>query len=302
MSTKHTITFAGFLLAFVGSLFFSTKAIMVKYAFGDVKLDAVSLLALRMFYAVPMYAAVLFWLYRKERMPQLKGREWIAVLGLGCMGYYVSSYLDFVGLQFVSAGLERLILFLYPTFVLFINHWFLKHKMERLQVMAIAITYLGLFVAYAGEVAVVDVTPNFILGSVLIFLCAITYAIYIAGSGKIIPKVGATAFTAYAMLAASFGVLLHFFVSHPGQQAVLWNERYWIYGVLLSVVATVLPSFMISGAMKRIGSNNVAIISSIGPVSTILQAHFILNEPITVMQVLGTVLVIVGVLMLGRKK
>jgi len=206
--------------------------------------------------------------------------------------------LDFLGLQYISAGLERLILFLYPSFVVLINAIVFKQKIIKLQVWAIVISYVGMLIAYFGELQIDTVNPGFYWGSLLIFLCAITYAIYIAGSGHLIPKVGASKFTAYALLCSTAGVFLHYILR--GNYEPLRNGmNLWWYGILLAIVATVIPTFLLSIALKKIGANNVAIISSIGPVSTILQAHIFLGEPIFAGQIIGTALIIIGVLLLS---
>lgn len=204
-----------------------------------------------------------------------------------------------MGLQYISAGLERLILFLYPSFAVLINAFVFKQKIQRIQLIALICTYTGIAIAYFGEMKMDVSNPNFLWGSFLVFLCAITYAIYIAGSGYIIPKVGAVKFTAYAMMTATTGILVHFLVAGNHHALLHEDASLWWHGLLLAIVATVLPTFMISAGLKRIGSNNVAIISGIGPVSTILQAHWILGEKIFLAQVAGTVLVVVGVLLIG---
>ena len=236
----------------------------------------------------------------KEGNVRLSTKQWTTVVLLGLFGYYLSSLFDFVGLQYISAGLERLILFLYPTFVVFINMGVFKQKISLIQKLALVLTYAGIALAYVGELTIDTHNPNFYWGSFLIFLCSITYAIYIAGSGSIIPKVGGTKFTAYAMLASTAGVFVHFFIQ-GSYQKLETGAGLWGYGILLAVVATVIPSFMIANGLKRIGSNNVAIVSGIGPVSTILQAHFVLGEKIFVAQIVGTILVIAGVLLIGWK-
>jgi drug/metabolite transporter (DMT)-like permease len=213
-------------------------------------------------------------------------------------GYYLSSLFDFIGLQYISAGLERLILFLYPSFAVLINAFFFKQEIKRIQVWALVLTYIGIGIAYFGELQLDTGNPHFYWGSFLIFLCSITYASYIAGSGYIIPKVGATKFTAYALITSTVGVMLHYILR--GQYDVLQQSKdLWWYGILLAAVATVIPTFMLSAALKKIGANNVAIISSIGPVSTIIQAHFVLKEPIFTEQIIGTGLVLTGILLLS---
>lgn len=301
VTRNNTVTLAGFLITFCGSILFSTKAIIVKKAFADTPMDALSLLALRMLFSLPFFVAAAILSGSGKTNLRLTGRQWLTVIVLGLFGYYLSSLFDFIGLQYISAGLERLILFLYPSFAVLINTFFFKQKITRIQVAALALTYVGIVIAYLGEMKFESGNPNFLLGSMLIFLCAITYSIYIAGSGRIIPLIGGTKFTAYAMLASTTGIFIHYLLR--GDYSKLnGGSDFWMYGIMLALLATVIPSFMISNGMKRIGSNNVAIISSIGPVSTIVQAHFILGERIIAAQIFGTALVITGILLTGWKK
>jgi drug/metabolite transporter (DMT)-like permease len=217
------------------------------------------------------------------------------------LGYYVSSLLDFMGLQYVSAGLERLLLFLYPSFVVFINALVFKQRITAIQKWALLLTYLGIAIAYAGELTLDTSRQGLYFGSLLVILCAVTYSMYIAGSGQLIPLIGANKFTAYAMLAATAGIFAHYALVGNGHLLAAGQEL-WGYGLLLAVLSTVLPSFLISQGLKRIGANNVAIISGIGPISTIAQAHFFLHEPIFMAQIGGTMLVVLGVLLLSWKR
>ena len=264
-------------------------------------MDAITLLMLRMTFSLPFYIGAI-WFARQEGLTPLTTRQWMGVIGLGLFGYYLSSLFDFIGLQYVTAGLERLILFLYPTFAVFINAFVFKQPVIRTQKIALLLTYTGIGIAYIGELSIDIANPNFLWGSFLIFLCSITYSIYIVGSGRMIPTVGVTRFTAYAMLASTTGVFVHFALQGGTFQVVKEAGSHFGYGLLLAIVATVLPTFMMSTGMKRIGSNNVAIISAIGPVSTIIQAHFILGEKIFPAQILGTVLVVIGVILIGWKR
>ena len=299
---KHTVTLAGFLITIIGSILFSTKAIIVKVAFAHTSMDALTLLMLRMTFSLPFYLAAI-WFARREGLTPLTTRQWMGVIGLGLFGYYLSSLFDFIGLQYVTAGLERLILFLYPTFAVFINAFIFKQPVVRTQKIALFLTYTGIAIAYIGELRIGDTgNPNFIWGSFLIFLCSITYSIYIVGSGRLIPTVGVTRFTAYAMLSSTAGVFAHFALGGGSLQLLKEAGTHVRYGILLAVIATVLPTFLLSNGMKRIGSNNVAIISAIGPVSTIIQAHFILGEKIFPAQIAGTLLVIIGVVLIGWKR
>jgi drug/metabolite transporter (DMT)-like permease len=296
----HKISWAGILITLLGSILFSTKAVIVKFAFAKTHVDAVSLLVVRMLFSLPFYLVAAWFVSSKKDNVKFSRKQWLYIILLGLFGYYLSSLFDFMGLQYISAGIERLILFLYPTFAVVINAFAFKEKISRLQKIALLLTYSGIVVAYIGELTIETGNPNFFLGSFLIFLCAITFATYIAGSGKMIPSVGVTKFTAYAMLVSTFGIFLHFVLAGTYEIIDRSSQFIW-YGLLLAVIATVIPSFLISLGMKKIGSNNVAIISSIGPVSTILQAHFILDEPIFVAQIIGTVLIVSGVVLLGWK-
>ncbi|MEJ7768854.1 MAG: DMT family transporter [Chitinophagaceae bacterium] len=301
ITKKPDIPIAGFLFTLLGAVLFSTKAIIVKKAFAETPVDALTLLTIRMAFSLPFFLGIAIISSNKKENTRLTKQQWIYISIVGIFGYYFSSLFDFIGLQYVSAGLERLILFLYPTFTILINAFVFRQKISRVQQLALALTYTGIATAYIGELQLDVHDPLFLWGSFLIFLCSITYAIYIVGSGRIIPVVGPTKFTAFAMLAATAGIFTHFLVA-GNYHTLSFGSGSWYYGVTLAIVATVIPAFLISNGLKRIGSNNVAIISGIGPVSTIIQAHFILGEPIFIAQLIGTSLVILGVLLIGWKR
>jgi len=296
--TAYQLTVTGFLITLLGAVFFSTKAIFVKLAFKGTGVDAITLLSLRMLFSLPFYLVAAWIGAKKESVIPLTKKDWFYVCLLGIFGYHLSSLFDFIGLQYVSAGLERLILFLYPTFSVLINTYFFKTKLNRTQVIALLLTYLGIGIAYFGELKIDSANPGFFFGSVMIFLCAVTYSFYLVGTGRMVNKVGATRYTAYAMLSATAGIFLQFLLTRTFTSVPFSPTLFW-YALVLALVATVLPSFMMSNGMKRIGSNNVSIITSIGPVSTIIQAHFFLGESILPTQVFGTILVIIGVLLIG---
>ncbi len=296
------MSLSGFIITFIGAVLFSTKAIIVKVAFADINVDALSLLAVRMICAIPFYMLVAFYKTGQQKNVKLTSKQWLYLLVLGLMGYYISSLLDFVGLQYISAGLERLILFLYPTITVLLTTIFFKQKNTLIQKVALLITYAGIAIAFFGEMKIDEQNPNFYLGSLLIFLCAITYGFFIAGSGQLIPQIGAIKFTAYAMMVASAGVLFHYFIRGDFAAIQTFNQKFWMYGIALAVIATVIPTFLLSAGLKKLGANNVAIISTVGPVSTILQAHFFLNENFFTAQIIGTTLVVAGVVLIGWKK
>lgn len=288
----------GFLISIGGAILFSTKAIWVKLAFKNTGVDAITLLTLRMLLSLPFYIAAAWLAGKKENVQPLSKRDFRWIILLGVLGYYLSSLFDFIGLQYISAGLERLILFLYPTFAVLLNTYLFKQKITRIQLLALGITYTGIGIAYYAELGTVQQNDSFYFGSFMVFLCAVTYSFYLVGTGRMVTKAGATRYTAYAMLAATAGIFLHFLVKKQWQTVTMSWELGW-YSLALAIIATVIPSFMISAGMKRIGSNNTSIITSIGPVSTIIQASIFLNEPILITQILGTALVIAGVILIG---
>jgi drug/metabolite transporter (DMT)-like permease len=303
-STQHTRNYfiGGVLIALSGAICFSTKAIFVKLAYHDTAVDAISLLALRMVFSLPFFVVSAFASSSKSTNIKFTPRQWVSVAVIGCLGYYISSLLDFLGLQYVTAGIERLILFIYPTLVLLMSSVIFKERIKPMQWVALVVTYVGLLIAFFSEVNVhSEHSSNFILGSVLIFICAFTYAAYIVGSGRLIPLVGAAKFNSYAMSFASIGVLLHFFFN---SDISLWNfpSLVYVYSFLMAILSTVIPSYMVAEGIKRIGSDNAAIVGSIGPVSTLVLAYFFLQENISLFQIVGTVMILFGVLLISGQK
>ena len=296
----QAITLTGFVITLVGALMFSTKAIIVKKAFANTSVDPVTLLTLRMLFSLPFYLVAAFLISSRPANIRFSFKQWGYILFLGFIGYYLSSLFDFLGLQYISAGLERLILFLYPTFAVLLNRFLFNQQLSRMQQGALVLTYMGIFIAFIGEMQLDTSSALFYTGCLLVFLCAVTYSFYLVGSSRLINQIGANKFTAYAMLAATLGVFVHFLFTRNVAQLSA-GTVIWEYGILLAIIATVIPSFLLSAGLKQIGSNNVAIISSIGPVSTILQAHYILGEEVFAAQLIGTALVVAGILLLGWK-
>lgn len=303
MSKQNTSPFfIGVIICLLGAICFSTKAIFVKLAYRDTAVDAVSLLALRMIFSLPFFLVSAGVYSSKENNVKFTNKQWIYVALIGCLGYYISSLLDFMGLQFVTASIERLILFIYPTLVLLMNSVLFKQKIKLIQWLAVIITYAGLLLAFFSEVDFdSSQNENFIWGSFLIFVCAFTYAAYIVGSGKLIPMVGAIKFNSYAMSFACVGVLLHFFVTSE-QSLIELPAKVYTYSFLMAILSTVIPSYLVALGIKRIGSDTAAIVGSVGPVSTILLAYFFLNESIYAMQIVGTAMILFGVLLVSRGK
>lgn len=260
---------------------------------------------LRMLFSLPFYAGSMWYYFRHHSVKKLKPSIYIGACMVGILGYYMSSLFDFIGLQYVSASIERIILFIYPTLAVVLNLLLFKVAISKRQWLAIFITYIGIGLAYWGELNQIPDTKLFFYGTWMILLCAVTYAFYLVGSGKMIPKIGAPQFTSLSMLAASLGIFIHYWIAqHKSFTAIMdlpiLHSNSLIYVIALALIATVIPSFLISGGMKRIGSNDLAIITSIGPVSTLFQARWILGEPFSWEQILGTILVIAGVLLVKK--
>ncbi len=295
MKTKLSDQTLGAFLAVAGIFLFSAKAVLVKVAYMHFSIDAVSLLLLRMIFSLPFYLFIMFKQLRKKEV-RVSQFDVVQIILLGIVGYYLASYFDFEGLKYISASLERLILFIYPTLVLFISSIFLKNRITKNQWAAIAITYLGIMVTY-GPTLGAEGQENIWKGSILIFFSALTYAIYIAGSGNIIPRLGSVLFTSLAMTVSCLFVMMHHLLVH----GFVW-EGYpsWIYviGFSMALFSTVIPSFLISEAIKKIGASNFAVIGSLGPISTIILAVLFIHEKIDAFQLAGTVVVILGVLQL----
>lgn len=286
-----------FAIAAMGVIMFSAKAVFVKMAYAY-DIDSVSLLLIRMGIALPIYIVIAVITSIRQKKQPLQKSEYYLLILLGFLGYYLASYFDFKGLQYISASLERLILFVYPTLVLIISSVFLKKRITLGQKLAIVVTYIGVLLAfYKYGTSTMQVT-NIPLGATLIFLSAVTYAFFLVGSGSLIPKIGSVRFTSYAMIVSCLGVFLHFIIGHPTGLFKYPVEVYKL-GLGMSIISTVIPSFLLGEAIRRLGAPNVAIIGSIGPISTIVLATLFLGETITRYQFAGTIIVIAGVTLLG---
>ncbi|RAJ10634.1 EamA domain-containing membrane protein RarD [Chitinophaga skermanii] len=290
----------GFSMALFGAICFSAKAIFAKLAYRHEPIDAISVLALRMIFSIPFYLVTAIWLYSRPGNQRLTAKQWGYILVLGFMGYYLSSILDFMGLQYISAGLERLILFLYPTFSLLMAAVFFKKKITKLQWSALGLAYIGMLIAFYGDIQTQAISRELIIGSLLVLGCAITYAFYIVGGGEVIPQVGSMKFTAYALTFSSIGVFAHYMLKHGIHFPQATTHVYWLCA-MMAIISTVIPTFLMSEGIRMIGAGNTAIITSVGPVATIAMAYFFLGEEVNVPQVFGTILVLAGVVLIGKK-
>jgi drug/metabolite transporter (DMT)-like permease len=287
----------GILLGVLGIVLFSSKAVMVKLAY-QYHVDAISVLLLRMLFSFPFYLIIAVIYRNKMNTVQIKNTDYTWVVFFGFVGYYLASYFDFVGLSYIKASLERIILFLYPTIVILLNRLFLKQAISKIQVVAIGLTYVGIIIAFSEEVGMSGASTY--LGGFFILLSAITYASYLVGSGWLIPKFGVVKFTAYAMLVSCFCVFIHYgFIGEMNLLSFPWQV--YVLGFLIAVFATVIPSFLVSLSIKMISSSNFAIVAGIGPISTIILASIFLNESLTLLQFFGALIVILGIVFMSIK-
>lgn len=294
-SSRQTFL-TGLAIAVSGAILFSAKAIVAKLIY-RYPVDAVTLIAFRMIFSLPFFAAVAIW--QAKTAMSLSTADRIRIVMLGLLGYYLSSFLDFIGLQYITAGLERLILFLTPSFVLLISVLFLKKKIGALEWMALVVSYLGTVLVFVHDAKTGG--ANVALGSVFVLASAVSYALYLLLSGELVRRVGAMRLVAYAMCVSSIACIGQFFVLRPVSMLAQPNA---VYGLSLinAVFCTVLPVFLTMIAVSRIGAPTASQAGMVGPVSTLFMGALILGEPITAIQLAGTALVLSGIYLLSKKK
>ncbi len=291
---SRRLLISGLLLAGAGAIAASGKAVIVKLAYRH-GVDAAALLALRMLVAFPFFIVMGVWAAR--RVPPLSPGDRWRVLLLGFTGYYLSSYLDFLGLQYITATLERLILYLSPTLVVLITLVLLKQRPSRRQVLALGVSYLGVLLAFGHDIQLDGMRT--LVGAALVFASALSYALYLFGSGQVVGRIGAVRLTAYASVVACVLCIGQYLLLQPF--CALWRFAapvYWL-SLLNGTVCTVLPVLAIMIGVKRIGSSLAAQVGMLGPVSTIVLSVWLLDEPMGLWQGAGTLLVLAGVLLVG---
>ena len=299
MLTRKNL-WTGLALGVLGALFFSGKAIIVKLAYRH-GADPTTLIALRMMVALPFFALAAWYTSRPipgRESPWRTGDVW-RIFVLGLLGYYAASYLDFLGLQYISAGLERVILYLSPTIVLLLSVIYLRKKIAPIEYIALAVSYSGVVFVFWHDISVVN--DNTALGSVLVFGAAACYAVYITAGGEMVKRLGSIRMTSWACLVSCAACIAQGLIVDP---KALLTQQMPVYGLSLinGIVCTVLPVFMTMMAIERIGSTTASQTSMLGPFATIFFAAWFLQEPITAAQIVGTVAAMVGVLMLSIKR
>lgn len=295
-SARHN-AWLGIACALAGSIAFSGKPVLVKAAY-QYGVDTTTLLALRMLFAAPLFMLMAWW---AGRMPEpVSRREMAALSGLGFLGYYLGSFLDLAGLQYISAGFGRLILYLYPTLVLLLSAAFLQQPLRKRQLLSLALSYSGIALVFSAEVHPGGSPVMTMTGAFLVFGSAMTYAVYLVAGSRMVHKYGSMRFSAYASLIATGFVMAHFIATRPLQALAVAQEVYVLVTVL-AVFSTVLPLWLMAEGLRRIGANQVSLTGCIGPVATMAFAWLFLGEDIGAVQLAGAVLVLAGVLIISLK-
>ncbi|MBC7992689.1 MAG: DMT family transporter [Rhizobacter sp.] len=301
MSSPHLVAAAaqralwpGLVMAVLGAVAFSGKAIIVKLAY-RYGVDAVTLIMYRMLFALPMFLLLSWWSGRGK--PPLTRRDWVVVSGLGFSGYYLASFLDFAGLQYITAGLERLILYLNPTLVLALGVVLFKQKVTRRQLISLAVSYCGVLLVFGHEVTLLG--RDVALGAALVFASMVSYALYLVYSGEEVKRLGALRLTGIATSIACVLCIAQFFVLRPVSAMAVAPEVIWL-SVLNATLCTFCPVLLVMMAIERIGAPMTTQVGMFGPLSTILMGVVILGEPFTAWIAAGTVLVLAGIWLLAR--
>lgn len=292
---------SGVLFAVLSATGFSLKAVFVKLSYAAAPVDAVTVLSLRMGLALPLFAWLL-WLSRGTGQARLSAKDWAHVLLLGMLGYYLSSLFDFYGLQYISAGLERLILFTYPTLVLLLQMLAMGERPGQRTFLALGLCYLGLSIALVHDIRVEGDGEQILLGAAWVFASAVTYALYYLGTGVVIRRVGSMRLAGLAGGSSAIMVLIHYGVTHDPAQLANLPSEVWLYSALMALLSTVLPIYWLALAVQRMGASHAALFGNLGPVLTLFAAWVLLGEAITLYQIIGLALVLLGVSRLSAGK
>jgi drug/metabolite transporter (DMT)-like permease len=285
---------SGLALAAIGAIAFSGKAIIVKLAY-RYGVDAVTLLMYRMLFALPMFLVLAWWGGRGK--PRLSVRDGLVVSALGFLGYYLASFLDFAGLRYVTASLERLVLYLNPTLVLLLSLLIYRRRVTPRQLAAMAVSYVGIALVFGHEMALDQ--PDTGLGAALVFGSAVSYALYLVISAEEVQRLGSMRLTGLASSVACVLCIVQFVLLRPLSAADVATPVLWL-SLLNAVVCTVAPIMMVMMAIERIGAAMASMAGMIGPLSTIAMSVWILGEAFTVWIAAGTVLVMAGIWLLTR--
>jgi len=288
---------------------FSFKAILIKLAYREYPVDAITLLTLRMLYSAPLFLAMAAWAQRAAGRGPPRGSslslhisraDWLRLAWLGCIGYYLASLLDFMGLQYITASLERLVLFLYPTIVVLLSALLLRQPIRRRAVAALVLSYAGIALVFWHDLKFTGNAEATLTGGALVFAGAILYALYLVQAGGVIARLGSSRFIAWAMLASTVFVVAQFALTRP-LAALAVPASVHAISLTMAVFSTVLPTWLIAESIRRMGANAASLVGSLGPVFTIGLGAMILGEPVHAIQLAGAALVLGGVLLVTAK-
>jgi len=292
--------YLGLMFVIIAAFSFSAKAVIIKIAYGHgAHITPIMLMSLRMLFSLPFFVAAIILIERNRTHAAFSTTDKLNLVGLGVIGFYLAAYFDFVGLHYISASLERLVLLLYPTLVVLLSAIFFKQKIQSREAIALVVSYIGIVTVFYEELNIAG--TNTILGSAFIFASATAFAIYLIGSGQMVKRIGAMRFTAYAMTIACLATLFHFGVEFDATVTTLSLEIYGL-ALLMAVVCTVIPTFLMNAGIHHLGAGPASIISGLGPIMTIFLAYLILDEQLTPIQIAGATLVIAGVFVVSGKK
>jgi drug/metabolite transporter (DMT)-like permease len=294
VTDRHHSLVPGLALAAAGSIAFSGKAIIVKLAYRH-GVDAVTLLMYRMLFSLPMFALMAWWAGRGK--PRLSRRDAAGVLWLGFTGYYLASYLDFVGLQYITASLERLILYLNPTLVLLLGWVLYGQRIGRRRAVGMAVSYCGVVLVFGHQLTLDGRAVAW--GSLLVFLSTVSYALYMSYSGELVRRLGALRLAGLATTVACVLCIAQFALLRPLASAAVPAPVLWL-SLLNATLCTALPVLLVMMAIERIGPGLTAQTGMIGPMATIFMGVLLLDEPLNTWVIAGTVLVVAGVFFVTR--
>ncbi len=299
-ATYYQPVFIGMGMVMLAALGFASKGILIKLAYAlDHDIDAISLMAIRMLIALPFFLLVAIQNSRTNMHARMTSQDILAVIALGFLGYYLSSLLDFSGLAYISASLERMILYLYPTLVVILSALVSRRRIHSYERMALLVAYLGLMLMFMTDSSASgnDVTK----GGALVFAAAFSFAVFMVGSHGIINRIGSLRFTSWSMVVATLFTLAHYTAKH-GVLLLDMTSAFYLIGLVMAIFCTVLPAYMMNAGIQRIGASRTALVSAIGPVMTLILAYFVLDETLTAAQLIGIILIIGSIYIVGKVK
>jgi len=294
----HTRLSSGFLFAIGSAMLFAVRPIFVKLVYEE-GVDPTTLIAFRMLFSVPFYIVLLaYFLRKKERRKNLNVTIILKIAGIGMLGYYAASFLDLLGLQYLTAQLARMILYCYPTFVVLLGAAFFGERVSPKIVLSLLITYFGIAVIFGHDLR--EFGSEVFTGGLYILGSALTFAFYLLFSKPLIDKIGSRLFTCLALISASIGILLQFYLTRDIAELSISFDALWLI-LFIAIFCTVIPTFFTTAAVARIGANKTGIISTTGPAFTSVSAVLVLNEAFTIFHLIGIALTVLGIWILQRK-